>query len=514
MKKYSYVLGLSVLLLSGAVTGCKKALDVEPQQSIDAGTALNTKEGINAALVGIYARQKSFRLYGRDFIALPEVLADNGYANNRSGRLFAEMNNQNRAHFLGDTWQLSYQNINDANLILQAVAANTTLTPAERASVEGQAYFLRALNHFNVALVYAYIPGAVVESQNKGGIPLMLEPVNTVEGAVANLPARAPIDEVYNQIVKDFEDANSRLTTNGVAPFNAEPRAFANKPAAQGFLSRVNLYRKNYAEAKRWSDSTINLAGSRLTSGAAYVSGWRQPVHPEMLFFVAFNTNAEGGNPNESLHTTFSSVNAPGSTTVVGFGDVVPSLYLLNDLGINLKGGNTETNYRNVAAEIESRSTDVRNQLYEVGSSGRGRAYVEVQKYLGKNGFNNLDHTPVMRIAEIYLNRAEALATPGSSVLNETAALADLNRIVVARGLPAFVGLTGTALYEEILKQRRIELAFEGHRFWDLKRLGRDIIKSPLYTGGDIAFTDYRILAPLPTRELDVNKNLVQNTGY
>ena len=117
----------------------------------------------------------------------------------------------------------------------------------------------------------------------------------------------------------------------------------------------------------------------------------------------------------------------------------------------------------------------------------------------------------MVRIAEVYLNRAEAMATPGSPVLNETAALADLNLIITNRGLPA-VALTGNALYEEILRQRRIELAYEGHRFWDLKRLGRDLIKTPHYV--NVAFTDARILAPIPQREVDGNPNIKQNFGY
>jgi hypothetical protein len=96
-------------------------------------------------------------------------------------------------------------------------------------------------------------------------------------------------------------------------------------------------------------------------------------------------------------------------------------------------------------------------------------------------------------------------------VYNETAALADLNTIATNRGLTAFT-LSGAALYEEVLKQRRLELAFEGHRFFDLKRLGRDIVKAPHYN--TVAFSDVRILAPIPTREVDGNKNLVQNSGY
>jgi hypothetical protein len=512
MKKYSILIALSGLVIA---TGCKKPLDVEPQQSIESSSALSTKEGINAALVGVYAREKNLRLYGRDNIAIPEVLADNGWATNKSGRLLAESNNSNRAHFVEGTWQVAYTNINEVNLILEGVKVSTTLTAAEKNSIEGQALFLRALNHFNVVLPYAYIPGAVVAGQDKGGVPIMLTPVNTVTGASANAPARAPINDVYAQIVKDLEDANARLTVGGVAPFTvtaANPN-FAGKAATQALLSRVNLYRKNYAEAKRWADSAHNTAGTKFTSGTAYVSGWRASTHPETLFQVAFSTAPEGGNPNESLHTTFSTLGYDLNPAVtVGFGDVVPSLSLLDDVGVTLTGGNTVTNFKTAPASIASRSADVRNQLYNQGAAGRGKVFVECTKYVGKNGVNNLDHSPVIRISEVYLNRAEALATPGSSVFNEVAALADLNKILVGRGLTA-VALTGTALYDEILKQRRIELAFEGHRFWDLKRLGKDLIKSPLWTN-DVLFTDTRILAPIPTRELTYNPNLVQNSGY
>jgi hypothetical protein len=184
---------------------------------------------------------------------------------------------------------------------------------------------------------------------------------------------------------------------------------------------------------------------------------------------------------------------------------------MLNALGITLTGGNTTTVFGGQNAVISTRSADVRNQLFEPGTTGRGLAKVECTKFLGKNGFINLDNIPVIRIAEVFLTRAEALSTPGSSVFNETAALADLNRIATNRGLPAFA-LAGSALYEEVINQRRLELAFEGHRFWDLKRLGRDLVKSPHYN--TVAFTDIRILAPLPTVEVDGNKNLVQNTGY
>jgi hypothetical protein len=436
-------------------------------------------------------------------------LADNGYATNKSGRLFNEANNVFRAHFVEASWQTAYAGINQANLIIETVPTIEApgITAADKNTWLGEMYFLRALYHLNVVLPYAYIPGAVVGAQDRGGVPLMLKSTSTSAGAVELKPSRAPINDVYNSIVADLEAANARLT------FPGQGVNFANKAAAQALLARVNLYRKDFAAAKRWSDSCITLAGGRLTTAGTYVNNWRGATHNETLFQFTLATNAENNGVNESLQTTYTTLTAPGLTTVTGgFGDVVPSITLLNGLGITLVGGNTSANFIGTNAAIDTRSADVRNQLYEVGTTGRGKSYVECTKFLGKNGFPNLDNLPVVRIAEVYLTRAEVLSTPGSPVFNETAALADLNTIATNRGLPAFAGLTGSALYEEVLNQRRLELAFEGHRFWDLKRLGRDIVKAPHYN--TVAFTDIRILAPLPTRELDGNKNLVQNAGY
>jgi hypothetical protein len=224
---------------------------------------------------------------------------------------------------------------------------------------------------------------------------------------------------------------------------------------------------------------------------------------------------------NESLQTSFTTLLVAGdSSKLGGFGDLVPTLTLLTDLGITLRGGNTSTVNFASNAFVASRSNDVRNLLYEKGNVGRGPAKIETTKYLGKNGFPNLDNVPVIRIAEIYLNRAEAAATVGSPVFSLTAALADL-KFIKSRRYTDFTGsaqetadnaLGQAALLEEILRQRRIELAFEGQRFFDLKRLGRDLLKGPHYN--NVLFTDTRILAPIPQGDVDGNPNLVQNAGY
>ena len=136
----------------------------------------------------------------------------------------------------------------------------------------------------------------------------------------------------------------------------------------------------------------------------------------------------------------------------------------------------------------------------------------------------SIDNIPLIRIAEVYLNRAEAMATPGSPVFDTVAARLDLVRIKQNRHSNYAVTQAnfdkdinnplnppGTIL-NEIIKQRRIELAFEGHRFFDLKRRGVDIVKTAPYT--TLLYNDFKILANIPTREIDANPNLPQNFGY
>lgn len=508
--------GFVLVALLVFITGCKKQLEINPRQSIDANGALSSRDAINASITSVYASLKGARQYGRDLIALPEALADNGFATNKSGRLIGETQNTINSHFTATLWSNSYAAINQINNTIEAVntvALSPSATQAEKNVWLGQLYFLRGLYYFDLVRVYAYIPGAVVPSQDKGGVPLTTKGIATSADALLFKPSRASQADVYTQIITDLTAAN------GILAFPGLGTGFANKAIAQGMLAKVQLYIKNYEEAKRWSDSVINLAGSRITTTANFVSNWRQATHGETLFNVVYATNAENIGVNESLQTSFTTLVTPGNqVTTGGFGDLVPSISLLNDLGITLAGGNTTTNFA-LNHVVATRNGDVRNLLFEPGTNGRGPIKVECTKYMGKNGFINLDNVPIMRIAEAYLIRAEALGNPASTSFNLAGAQADLKFIKSRRYTDYTVAteaadnaLTPANLYEEILRQRRIELAFEGNRFFDLKRLGRDLVKGPHYN--NVAFTDIRILPALPQGEIDGNPNLKQNTGY
>lgn len=484
------------LLVATACTD-SEFLTVQPRSQADSQLALTTQEGLDAAVNGIYDRLQSVVLYGRDMLAVSEALSDNAQFTNKSGRLANEnrniaSNTFGTATAAGATWQTAYFGVNQANLILDNIG-NITFADADTArrnQLQGQAYFLRALLYHDLMRIYAYDPGAEVASQNRGGVPLLL--VGVADQSQIQLPARAPIADVYKQIYSDLQNAiavfGRSTASNPAAP------AYGNRQAAQALFSRVALYNRDYATAVKYATDAI--AGSvKLSDNASYIGGWRAPRNPESLFEVQFTTPENIG-VNTSLQTTYTTLVRVGDrSTTGGFGDLVPTTAFIADLEAE----------KGAAGQV----LDIRRQLYELGTTGRGPAFIECTKFLGKNGIINLDNVPVIRISEVYLNRAEANAQLG----NVTEALTDLNAIRTRSGLPARTDLTGDALVAEILRQARLEFGFEGHRWFDLKRRGQNVVKAAAQ-GGGLTYGDFRYLAPIPVNELSTNKNIQQNFGY
>lgn len=487
MKKiFNYIPAALACFLT--LQSCDSTLEVKPRLAVDLASAYNSPEALSAALNGVYDILQSTDLYGRDLVAIPEALADNGRATNKSGRLNAEFQNQVGAHFIN--WSSAYIAINRANVILKNLPASTA-PQATKDAIEGQCLFLRGLLYFDLMRAYAYTPKAIVTAQNLGGVPLLLDGVTGLDQVT--LPPRASIDDCYKQIAADLTKSIEKLTNNDTRfarPF------FASRAAAQALLSRASLYTGNWADAVRLStDALAGGVGVFQTTPTAYVSAWRAASHPESMFELSFQANENIG-VNLSLQTTYTTLRTLGlRTATAGFGDLVPTNDLLSELGITRTG------------DVVTRGNDARALLYELGTAGRGPAEVETTKFLGKSGQVNQDNVPVIRISEMFLNRAEANYELG----NFADALADVNRIRTRVGLTALEStVTGPALLTEILRQRRLEFAFEGHRFFDLKRRGLDLVKQPR----SIAFTDFVILARIPTGQISLNPNLKQNFGY
>lgn len=477
---------------------CDGILKVDPRQSIEGFDALNTPENMEAALNSPYARLRTVSAYGRNLMAFGDVLADNGLATNNSGRLFNEARNQPYSHYTH--WTNFYFGINELNLFLEAIPSiqgTPAVSAATKSRWEGEAKFLRALYYFDLVKAYAYLPGVTVPEMDKGGIPLVLEGVRTtdIERALNRQTARSSIEQVYNQIYSDLEDAIRLLNdSRGIQ--------FASQTAAKALLSRVALYNQDWERVVDQSNEALASSRGRLLEGEDYITGWRLSLHPESIFDLRFDNASESNGVNESIQATYTTIrNLENITQVGGWGDFVPTTEFINLLGISVTG-------TGVNLTITSRGGDIRSFQYDIGpgrvANGSGRR-MECIKFASKSGFAFGDNIPVIRKSEMILNRMEAYYQLGQ----EDLALEDLNFLKNARGLEEVV-LEGEALLEEILLERRIELAFEGHRFFDLKRYGMDIIKQQ----GNVPFTDFRILANIPQAEVDGNKNLDQNAGY
>jgi hypothetical protein len=495
-------------LLSLALTGsllvssCDSLLQVDPRQSIDSDGALNSPDAVDAALNSVYAKLRSARIYGRDLFAVADALADVGQTTSNSGRLIGENNNQPGAHFSAGLWQTSYAAINEANLILDGISKVQGASAAQLARWEGEAKFLRGLYYFNLVRVYSYMPTAIYEQGviDQGGIPVVTEGVISSGVALSRQTPRSTINEVYAQIYKDLEDAK-RLLGNGRGV------QYGSAPAASALLSRVALYRGDYPKVVAESTAALASSVGTVLSGAAYVNGWRAPVNPESMFELRFALAEESIGVNESLQSTYTALlNLTNKNAQGGWGDFIPNASVRAMFGLSaLQIGTPATDNNNWDV---NRNADVRAQLFTTGNTVRGAGrQIENTKFMSKSGFAYADNVPVIRKSEMHLNRAEA----NFQLKNESAALTELNAFKALRGLPA-VTLAGNALLEEILLERMKEFIGEGQRFFDLKRYGRGIVKTtPAVV---VAFDDFRILPPIPQREVDGNPNLKQNRGY
>jgi len=469
------------ILLFFTVFACENLLETDPTESIDLDVAVNSESGLNGFLMDFYDDMQLWQLYGSLFICGPDLMADNldflrtttwheNYWGNRST--------------LG-WWDFSYNSINKANIIIEngeRLRANPDNSSQENQRLDqliGQGYALRALFHFHLANAYAYTPTAIVEGKSKGGIPLLLEPVTALTDVAPQ--GRASIAEVFEQMIADMQEAIQILGNEHSAAVN---NGLIGQAATQGLLSRIALYGGQWDLAAEAATAAIQSQQATLSTRSSYAADWNAVYHPEALFTLVFQIN-EPVDINTALQRLYTSLNA-NNPSYSGDGAYVPGASYLALLDSN----------------------DVRWETMQMGRNGR----YETTKFTGDGGATYVDNIPIVRLSEMYLNRAEAYAQMGRAA----EAIADLDLLRQRALGDSFTPTTATGeeLLEAIYTERRRELAFEGHRWYDLKRWGRDIDKRDL-SGEYIEFeTDFRWLAPIPQRELELNPNLEQNFGY
>jgi hypothetical protein len=445
---------LAVLgLLSLGASSCSDFLTPEPRNSVDRTQVFTDLEGARAALNGTYGNLLSANNTGLRVPIFADLLADN-LAHIGTFPSFAQI--KNRAILPDNTevqamWTTLYSTINRANNVIAYTPAVTGTTDAVKAQIIGEAQFVRALAYFYLVNYW-------------GDVPLVVTPTTTPDNSL--FVSRNPKAAVYDQMVTDLTDAEAVLPATG-GP------ARATRLAATALKARIALYRQQYAEASRLAD--LVLAGN-FTLNPSYRTAVASENPAESIFEVQFDAQ------NQSSYAFFMLPTANGGRNEMsptGPGSTLPTSYETGDQ-------RRDATVSNGAFTLNGRAVPTGNQV----------------KYTDPG--TGTDNFKAIRLAEIILISAEAKAR-----LNDVpGAITALNRIRTRAGLPVAVAtLTQTQLLDQIERDRRSELALEGHRWFDLIRTGR--------AQAVLSITDVnRLLLPIPFRETVNNPNITQNPGY
>lgn len=447
------------LLATGALVlaGCDSMLDLSPSQSIDADRALATPQNVEGAVVGAYDRVSDGDLYGGQIFMGADLVAADPAEVVWTGTFAQPREYWNKAllvdnSFVRDTWLDAYEVINIANNIISALGVFEDDTDA-RDRAEGHARFLRGAMYFELVRVFGPAWNAA-DPNTSLGVPLVLEPTRAITDA-DNL-TRSTVAAVYQQVISDLTAARDQL--------GSRDGDLANTYAASAMLSRVYLAQGNYAAAGQEANRVITEGGFSLaeTYEAAFNNG---AGSPEYVFFMPI-TDQDGVNELNLFY---------GARENSGRGDI-----------------NLTNAYVSLFEEGDERT------IFFEDARGLRRTV----KWQGSTAFG-VD-IPVIRLAEMYLTRAEANLRAGTAV--GATPLADVNRIRERAGLDPLAAVT----LDDVLRERRLELDFEGQLLHDLKRTGGTIST----VNGDLPATASRFVFPIPQREMDANPNLVQNDYY
>jgi hypothetical protein len=477
MKKRIYILVISLL----AISACNDDIDLSPQQEVDASGAFNSELAAQSTLLGIYSTCQIIDMYG----SLPQVISDFMADNTAFVGSFPTLQelrdfNGNSVNInVANIWQQHYRVVLRANDVIANVpnVVDPGFTEAERAQFIGEAKFLRALANFQLVNLFAH-PFQLSNGTNLG-IPIVNITFTSVDDV--EFPARNTVNEVHAQIKTDLADAIAALPASySTAVFT---RGRATKGAAQALLSRLNLYRGEWADAA--ANAKLVLDATTLYAPAADYTFWTSKNTSEDVFALQ-NSAIDNGRTGTG---GWASYHRPAANA--GRGDAKFSPQLI--------------------AAYETEAGDLRYTLKSAGTGADNNPAQFSTKWM--DAANNADNSPVIRVTEVILNYVEAKAEADNAISQD---LIDRMNVLRTRAeLPDWTLTTfpsKAAFVDAVLNERRKELAFEGHRRMDLLRRGQNLrVGNP-----NAAFGANKTILPIPQREIDNNPGLTgqQNSGY
>jgi hypothetical protein len=491
MKNKLYI---SLVLIITLFTSCSKDfLEKSPEYSVNTENFYQTEDDAIAAINGAYQPLQWPKLYNMRMWT-PDIIAGNSIVGAGGGSDGQET--QDQANFITasdnqgalDLWRGPWPGILRCNIILQKVpgmAINETI----KNRVLGEAYFLRAQYYFILVRFF-------------GDVPLVLTPVEPGDDL---RPFRTPKSEVYTRIISDFTKAIELLPSR--ESYSGSNLGRASKGSAEGMLAKVYLTLGNW-------QLVVDHCNAVSTLGYALNTNYASNFDPsdkntvESLFEVQFTSNAgQGFWSNENQASWLSTFTGPRGSDMVagGWGWNQPSQEFI---------GSYETgDLRKDVTVLYDGCPQFDGKDYQKSYSMTNynlRKFL-VTKSVSPSYDNSPMNFPVLRYADVLLMKAEALNELGQT----SAAQVPLNDVRKRAGLPEISGLLKDAFREKVLHERRIELAFEGHRWFDLIRINSGLYGLDfLHSIGKSNMSAKFLLFPIPQKERDANPNLTQNPGY
>lgn len=491
MKKYP-IFWLSGLILSMMTISCNDFLDLKPISEETSDNAYQNASQIEAALTGAYESFQSAEYYVWDNVLFADVRSDNSYAGGDNPEVFAiDYLTVTPTHSrLFRNWSNVYNAIAKANTVMEKVEAVTDpkLSDVRRRQIRGEALFLRAYHYFTLVKLW-------------GGVPLVLEAVKSADPSVVRVP-RANAEKVYEQILLDLDAAATLLPDvyGSVASVN---KARATAGAAHALAAKVCMQMplRDDARALGYIQKVEqSAAGYRLIDFAHLFDG-NHYNNEESILEIQYLGGDEGTYGPQLL--------LPPSVS----GDswrkfVTPSHSLVNAFD--------EQN--DVVRKKASILFERVQWVDEFWGNAIGSEIPFAYKWKNAGGWASADHIYLLRFADVLLLKAEAL--------NETGQLAQaavvVNQVRARVQLPALTDAQKSskeAMRTTILKERRLELAQESHRWDDLVRAEivvqtmNELQEIDLRTQNAVNYnmTSAKILLPIPQSELDRNPLLEQN---
>lgn len=462
--KIKYILAISALTLS--LNSCEKKLALTPEQDLTEVVIFNSPATTKSAVLGLYNTAQTLDFGGSLPAVISDYMGDNvewvgSFPTLTEIYLFATISTNTNVSGL---WQVHYQVITRANKVIAKVPGVPDLSQADKDLYTGEAKFLRALAYLQLVNLFAQ-PYQVSQGTNLG-VPLVLEDFT---GEIT-YPARATVNEVHAQIKKDLTEAAASLGAT-----HPDGVGRATKGAANALLARLNLYREDWAGAITAARATI--AGPYVR--AADYTFWDKNTAEDV--FSLQNSATDNGRTGSGGWASYHTPAALG-----GRGDAPFSVELI--------------------AAYNAEPADKRFLLKRNGVAADGLLKTFTTKF--PDAVSNSDNSPIIRITEVYLTLAEALAQ--SSATPSVEAITILNFFRNRAGLLPVAPLTKQATIDAILLERRKELAFEGFRRMDMLRY-----KQNLRPGVPAAaYGANKTILPIPQREIDNNKSLQPNPGF